>query len=319
MGILSPIKDLALRARERVRPSWERWIHHLGNRRGSRAWVRDVNFDIAARCNLRCRYCSLDHDAATASMPLELFTRVLDEISDRRRFRVTRIQLHHGADPLLHPQLADVLGALAERKGRAGFPETRLLTNAMLLQGARRDAIFESGGIDFIRFSIDGGTPEDFERMRPPAKWDRVAGNVEAFLEENEARGKPLRTGMISLFDRVPETLHPRFEALSKRVDHYMPRMPHRWDGSADLDLPPPPEIPPGLCMFVLVQVVVRYDGSVLPCCNDLNARGPVGNLAESTLYDIVRGPERERLARLMKQGKRCEIDLCRNCDIGLR
>ncbi len=318
MGIFSPIKDVALRTRERFRPSYDRFLHGFANRHGKRAWVRDVNFDLVARCNLRCRYCSLDHDAATASMDLELLTRVLDEISDRRRFRVTRIQLHHGADPLLHPKFADVLGAIAERKGREGFPEVRLLTNAMLLQGARKDAIFDSGAIDFIRFSIDGGTPENFERMRPPAKWDKVAGNVEAFLEENESRGKPLRTGMISLFDRPPGDLHPRFEALSRRVTHYMPRMPHRWDGSADLDLPTPPEIPAGLCMFVLVQVVVRYDGQVLPCCNDLNARGPVGNLADSSLFDIVRGAERERLVRLMKQGKRSEIELCKNCDIGL-
>lgn len=319
MGALAPLKDLVLRARERLRPSVERVLAYRRNRHFHRAVIRDLNFDLSSICNLRCIYCSLDHERRASFMDLGLFERVLDEIADRRRFRVTRLQLHHGGDALLHPRFPEFLEALARRKGRPGFPETRLLTNAMLLERKKREAILETGGIDYIRFSLDGGTPEDLERMRVRAKWDRVLGNVESFLDENERRGRPMRTGIIALFDRPVDELHPRFAALARCVDHYMPREPHTWDGSVDLGLERPATIPTGLCMFVLFQAVVLHDGKVAPCCNDLNGRGPIGDLATQTLHEIFKGEARARMIRLMKRGKRGEIDLCAGCDIGLR
>lgn len=285
----------------------------------SMAIIRSVNFDISSGCNLRCRYCALDHDRKPGFMGLEMFERVLDEMADHSRFRVHRLQLHHGGDALLHPQFGELLTSLGSRKQAGSWNEVRLLTNAMLLKGEKCDSIFDSGGIDYIRFSVDGGTPESFERMRPPAKWDRVMGNIEEFLDENEARGRPLRTGMISMFDRPAEDLDPRFISLSKRVDYYMPRDPHHWDGSAELDLPPPDPVPDGLCRFVMVQVVVRFDGLVLPCCADLNGRGAIGDLNKSTLFDVVRGETRARMVTLMEADRRKEIAHCRTCPQGLK
>jgi hypothetical protein len=324
MGALAPLKDLYIRVREGCRPPFERFLAYRVRRHSRRAWIRDLNFDLCSICNLRCIYCSLDHERRASFMELDLFERVLDEISDRRRFRVTRLQLHHGGDALIHPRFPEFLEALARRKSRPAFPETRLLTNAMLLERKKREAIFETGGIDYIRFSLDGGTPEDFERMRARAKWGRVLGNVESFLEENERRGRPMRTGIIALFDREcgdadKRELHPRFEALARRVDHYMPREPHTWDGSVELGLERPAEVPTGLCMFVLFQAVVLHDGKVAPCCNDLNGRGPIGDLATQSLHEIFRGETRARMIRLMRRGKRGEIGLCAGCEIGLR
>jgi MoaA/NifB/PqqE/SkfB family radical SAM enzyme len=316
MGALSPIKDLALRVRERLRVPVERFLADRRLCRGRRAWIRYLNFDIAATCNLRCVYCSLDHDRRSDHMDLGLFERVLDEIADRDRFRVERIQLHHGPDALVHPRFPEFLEALASRRGRPGFPEVRLLTNAALLRGAKAEALFSTGAVDYVRFSLDGGTPEEFERLRPPANWDRVLGNVEAFLDENESRGRPMRTGIIAIFDRPPGDLDPRFAALTERVDHYMPREPHRWEGSTDVGLPRGETRPTGLCQFVLFHVVVYHDGRVLPCCADLNGRGPIGDLGRQSLHEIVKGEARVRMVRLMKRGRRAEIDLCRRCDL---
>jgi uncharacterized Fe-S cluster-containing radical SAM superfamily protein len=318
VGALAPLKDLWLRLRERWRPPLERFLAYRRNRHLGRAYVRDLNFDLVSICNLRCIYCALDHERRAKFMEPELFERVLDEVADRRRLAVTRIQLHHGGDALIHPRFPELLELLARRRGPR-FPEVRLLTNALLLRGKKAEAIFESGAVDYVRFSIDGGTREDFERMRPPAKWDRVLGNVEAFLEENERRGRPMRTGIITLFDREPGELDPRFTELSRRVDHYMPRPPHNWDGSTDLGLPAAERIPPGLCMFVLFQAVVLYDGRVVPCCADLNGRGPIGHLDESSLRDIVKGEARARMVRAMRRGRRRDLDLCRDCDVPLQ
>jgi Radical SAM superfamily/Iron-sulfur cluster-binding domain len=316
MGALSPIKDVALRIRDCLRLPVDRFLAGWRLHHGRRAWIHYLNFDLATSCNLRCIYCSLDHDRPANLMSLGLFERVLDEIADRKRTVVNRIQLHHGADALVHPRFPEFLEAIARRKDRPGFPEIRLLTNAALLRGARADALFDTAAVDYVRFSLDGGTREDFERLRPPAKWDRVLGNVEKFMDENERRGSPMRTGIITIFDRPPGELDPRFTALTRRVGHYMPRPPHNWEGSADVGVARGENRPTGLCQFVLFHLVVLHDGRVVPCCADLNGRGPIGDLGEQTLYEIVKGEARVRMVRLMKQGRRAEIDLCRRCDL---
>ena len=317
MGPLGYVKDIYLRTREAVRPHAEKAAALHLHPRSRKAIIRDLNLELCSSCNLRCTWCSLDSKRRPAVMKLELLDQVLEAIRDEERYQVKVLNLHHSGDVLLHPRWPEFLERIAkEKRDRKDFPYVTTLTSATHLKGEKMDAILESGAIDWVRFSVDGGNPEEFERIRVRAKWDEVVGNINHFLDENERRGKNLRTGIIAVFEHSEPDLTDEFRKLVVRVTNYMPRLPHNWVGKDELGLERRKEQPQGLCSFVLFQIVVLVDGRVTLCCADLNAEGVIGNLAEESLYDIFRGERRAHVIRTMREQRRGELTMCGTCDL---
>lgn len=318
MGRLGFVKDAWLRTHAAVAPKLQRMsaLHVEPHLR--RAVIRELNLELCSACNLRCRFCSLDSKLRAGMMKLETLDRVLEEIRDDGRFDVKRLNLHHSGDVLLHPKFPQFLDRIAREKRDRGarFPYTTTLTSATHLAGDKAEALIETGAVDWIRFSVDGGTKETFEEIRVGAKWDEVLGNINAFLDEAARRGKKLRTGIIAVFDRPDPELAPEFRALVARVTNYMPRMPHTWVGKRDVHVARKPVQPTGLCAFVLFQSVVLYDGSVTLCCNDLNAQGVIGNIHETSLYEVFRGEKRAEAIAAMRANRRRELRLCGMCEM---
>ncbi len=311
------VKDALLRARAAVGARIDRLKALHLEPRGKQAVIRELNFELCSACNLRCKWCSLDSKLRGGVMKIETFRKVLEEIRDEERFRVRELNMHHSGDVLLHPKFADFLAVLSEEKKRrpATFPYVQLLTSATHLKGDKAEALLESDAVDWLRFSVDGGNPRDFEAIRIGARWDQVVGNINAFLDEAEKRGKTIRTGIISVFETSEPEISEEFRRLAHRVTNYMPRLPHNWIGKKDLGVAAPPEHPQGLCKFVLSQEVILFDGQVTLCCNDLNGQGVIGDLATESLFDIFRGEKRAHDVRLMREGRRKELPFCGACD----
>ncbi len=286
--------------------------------RGAQSLIFELNFELCSVCNLRCKWCSLDSKIRPGLMTIDTFRRVLDEIRDEARFRVRVMNLHHSGDVLLHPKFAEFLDVISEEKTRwpeGQFPFVQMLTSATHLRGDKARALLESDAIDWLRFSVDGGNRKDMEAIRVGAKWDDVLGNINAFLDEADRRGKTIRTGLIAIFETPEPEISDEFRRLVSRVTNYMPRLPHNWVGKTDLGLPPPAARPTGFCTFILSQLVVLHDGKVTLCCADLNGDGVIGDLATESLYDIFRGAKRAQHIRLMKEGRRHDLPMCGTCD----
>lgn len=312
---LGHVKDAVLRAKLHVERGLDRASALYVEPRRKRATVRELNFELCGACNLRCKWCSLDSRLRAGFMDPALFERVLDEIADPDSFEVRVLNLHHSGDVLLHPRFREFLEILERRKReQPDFPYVQALTSATHLKGDRVDALLETDAVDWLRFSVDGGNPRDFEAIRVGATWDRVVGNIHAFLDEAERRGRRIRTGIITIFETSEPEITQEFRDLVARVTNYMPRLPHNWVGKADLGLAEEPAPPQGLCKFVLSQTVVLHDGRVTLCCNDLNAEGVIGDLATRSLYEIFRGPERRAAIDAMRAGRRRDLAFCGTC-----
>lgn len=307
-----------------------------------------LNIEFASRCNLRCKWCSLDFDKPSVNMDEALLARTLDELLSTPGFRVGEIALHNGGETLMHPRLGPMLAVIAaKRSGRAAFPAVSLLTNGVLLNEAKASTILASGAIDLLRVSVDGGTVASFEEIRRPAKWSRVRDNVLQFVALNNAAARRVRTGIICVIPpEQPTTLdwmEPEFRDVLLAVDSYELRYPHNWDGSKDLGLLPPPTPPDAMplqllrkgksllrqarhtielrpvpehrvCKFLLRELVVLPDGRVTVCCADLNARGVIGDLGQSSLRDVFNSTERAAMLAAFRRGDQASIPLCRDC-----
>ena len=83
-------------------------------------------------------------------MDFELFQRIIDEAA---RVGVKRVHLYLHGEPLLHPQIVDMISYIKSRN-----LVVHLTTNGMLLDKEKAEAILRSGvnGADHFRISVLG-------------------------------------------------------------------------------------------------------------------------------------------------------------------
>jgi len=282
-----------------------------------------VNLEFNSSCNLRCRWCALDHAKPRRIMTPQILAKVMADLAHPVFSGLRRLDLHNGGETLLHPELSSMLAVLAA--GRSDLPSQAvvgLLTNAMLLSPRVSAMIIASRAVDQMRFSLDGGTPALFESIRRGAKWSVVRRNVEAFCLANEAAGHPMTTEAICLIepDGPAGGFDPQFTELIACLDKVSPRHPHNWDGSKDLGVDDASyrnlarNRPGEVCFLLERNLVVLPDGRVTVCCNDLNARGVIGSVLEASLSDLARGPAREAMLAAFRTNGRDAVPLCQNC-----
>lgn len=290
--------------------------------------TRELNIEFSSFCNLRCAFCSLDHKKPKVNIEPELLDKFFHDLTADRRFRkVEVIHLHNGGETLLHNKIGELLGIIKKYKDiykskKQKFPTVNLLTNGIPLTEKKSIEIIESGAIDVMRFSMDGGNPKRFEEIRINAKWELFHKNLTFFIEENIKQGAGIKTNIISMLDHErpisTNWMSGEFKEMYNAVDTYELRHPHTWAGEVDIEGDPgnnmskPHKIGCGLLMH---QLVLLPDGDVTVCCADLNSKGVIGNIKENSLFDIYNSPKRRKWLELMFKRKKDQIDLCKNCE----
>src|SRR5579875_816638 len=105
------------------------------------------------RCNLSCKYCN-EYD--TFSKPVPLGT-MLERIELLGKLRTGVITLS-GGEPLLHPDLDDIIRGIRKHAILAG-----LITNGYLLTAERIQRL-NRAGLDYLQISIDNVMPDDVSK-----------------------------------------------------------------------------------------------------------------------------------------------------------
>ena len=105
------------------------------------------------RCNLACEYCN-EYDDFSKPVPLEaLFQRI-----DKLAALGTSVVTISGGEPLLHPELDDVI-----RRIRANGMIAGMITNGYLLVAERIQRL-NNAGLEWLQISIDNVTPDDVSK-----------------------------------------------------------------------------------------------------------------------------------------------------------
>lgn len=105
------------------------------------------------RCNLDCGYCN-EYDDFSKPVPIDTMLRRVDELA---RLGTTVVTLS-GGEPLLHPDLDDIIRRLRHHGIIAG-----LITNGYLLNVQRIQRLNDAG-LDHMQISIDNLKPDDVSK-----------------------------------------------------------------------------------------------------------------------------------------------------------
>jgi MoaA/NifB/PqqE/SkfB family radical SAM enzyme len=105
------------------------------------------------RCNLSCSYCN-EYDSSSKPVEVEAVLRRLDLLAELG----TSIITISGGEPLLHPQLEQIIRHIRDRGMIAG-----MITNGYLLTKARIESLNDAG-LEHLQISVDNVKPDDVSK-----------------------------------------------------------------------------------------------------------------------------------------------------------
>ena len=105
------------------------------------------------RCNLACKYCN-EYDDFSKPVPLDLMFKRVDKLGELG----TSVVTISGGEPLLHPELDDVIRRIRKNSIVAG-----MITNGYLLN-QERILRLNQAGLEHLQISIDNVIPDEISK-----------------------------------------------------------------------------------------------------------------------------------------------------------
>jgi MoaA/NifB/PqqE/SkfB family radical SAM enzyme len=143
------------------------------------------------RCNLSCAYCN-EYDKSSEPVPTAVMLRRIDRLAELGTAAITI----SGGEPLLHPDLDDIIRRIRSR----GILAT-LITNGYLLTSDRIKRL-NRAGLNYLQISIDNVKPDDISMKSLKVldhKLRALAGDAEFAVNINSVVGSSIRNSEDSL------------------------------------------------------------------------------------------------------------------------
>jgi MoaA/NifB/PqqE/SkfB family radical SAM enzyme len=105
------------------------------------------------RCNIDCGYCN-EYDKVSPPIPTDTMKRRIDKLAELG----TSVVAFSGGEPMLHPDLDDLIRRIRQHGMMAG-----LITNGYFLVPKRIEEL-NKAGLDFLQISIDNVEPDEVSK-----------------------------------------------------------------------------------------------------------------------------------------------------------
>jgi radical SAM protein with 4Fe4S-binding SPASM domain len=296
-------------------------------------WGQPISISIepTTSCNLRCPECPSglrNFTRPTGMLSLDFYKKIIEEI-DKDTLSIT---FYFQGEPFLNPDFLSMIRIAAAKKMHVSTS-----TNAHFINDDSARQIVESG-LDRLIISIDGTAQETYEQYRVGGNLKKVIDATEHLIHwKNKLQSKTPHLIFQFLVVKPNEHQIQDIETLGKRlkvdeirfktaqiynyeqgnplipsIDKYS-RYKRKKDGSYVLK-----NKLPNQCWKMWHSTVITWDGKILPCCFDKDAKHQLGNLQSSPFKTIWESNEYNQFrASILKS--RSQIDICQNCSEGTK
>ncbi len=296
-------------------------------------WGRPYSlaFEPTTSCNLRCPECISGLRAftrPTGMLPEDLFRKVVDE----QKSTLLNLTFYFQGEPYLNPKFLDMVRYASER----GI-YTSTSTNAHYLNDENAQKTIESGLSQMI-ISLDGTTQETYAAYRIGGKMDKViegAKNIirwkkkmnaatpkvilqflvvrpnEHQIEDVKKLAKEIGVNKLSL--KTAQIYdYKNGSDLIPTIDKYARYKKNR-DGTYSIK-----NEMENHCWKMWHSCVITWDGKVVPCCFDKDAKHEMGNVSQHSLDEIWKSADYQRFRKSVLTS-RSKIEMCQNCTEGTK
>lgn len=272
--------------------------------------------EITNCCNLRCSFCPGTCRAPRFMSPAEF--RLL---AGKLRPATEYLYLHLMGEPLLHPQLSELLEIAEELHFRVN-----ITTNGTLLS-RMGETLLAAPAVRKVSISL-----HSFEANESERNFTEYIASCAAFCARCAQAGKiaSLRLwnldgaapGENRLNEEILRLLHRQFPGEWRETRQGMALGERVWLEYGERFEWPSREAEEsdghGFCYGLRDQIGVLCDGTVVPCCLDHDGELALGNLFTQELSEIVDSPR----ARAIYEGfshRTAAEELCRRCGYARR
>jgi radical SAM protein with 4Fe4S-binding SPASM domain len=272
-------------------------------------------------CNIKCIMCPRGEPDLMQRTLGHMDNALLEKIVNDAQFFTEPCWLHWFGEPLMNPHLFDQM-EIAKRR----VPNLGISTNATLLNKKNREALLRSP-LDSMIIAIDGATKDVYENVRKSERFtfEEVQANAAEFLSLRRklGRNKPHVTLSIIVMEETSADLD-RFVQFWRDhgADDVVCKPYANWGGQYseifnELAISPTrsmlasPRVHP--CKHLWQSLVVTWDGRVVPCCYDYDAKLVLGDLKTQTFAEIWNGPAYVELRRAELEQRNNSV-LCAKC-----
>ncbi|MBP7511629.1 MAG: radical SAM protein [Bacteroidia bacterium] len=293
-------------------------------------WAKPFSISIepTTSCNLRCPQCPSglrSFERETGMLSVATNTRIIDQLHPQ----LTYITYYFQGEPYLNPDFLDMV-SYANKKGIY----TCTSTNAHYLTRENCDRTIKSG-LSKLIISIDGTTQETYAKYRVGGLLDKVIEGTKNMLIAKRAANvsNPWVIWQFIVFSHNEHQLDDiKKLALDCGVDELQIKtaqiydfmngselMPENKDYSRYVLNGPTFKIKNKLldhCWRMWQGCVFTWNGDVVPCCFDKDAKHKMGNIFNQDFNEIWQGPAYNGFRSQLSHNRK-NIDICTNCSEG--
>lgn len=284
-----------------------------------------VSVELTNHCNLQCPEC---HSGAgilkreRGFMELDLFRSFYPELKPY----IYNLSLYFQGEPMLHPQF---FSFLPDRPA----PFTTVSTNGHFLTAESAGKLVRSG-LNKLIISLDGMEQEVYSSYRVNGDLELVMEGIRSIADAKKRTNSALKTEIQFLVNRKNEHQILKARQFAKEVnasfrlksmqivfkddmEEWVPSLPaysryRRKNGEFRIK-----SRLPSRCLRLWLNPVITWDGKVVPCCFDKDARYVMGDLNKQSFREIWGGKLFSEFRGMVLKNRR-DIDICRNCTSGL-
>lgn len=280
-----------------------------------------VGIEISGHCNLKCPECASGSGLMTRDrgyMDPLLFGKILAELGPY----LYNMNLYFQGEPMLHPKFFEFLEMSRGQR-------VTVSTNGHFI--TRENAVkLSSSGLNKLTISLDGFDNETYSLYRKGGDFNTVVSGIRYVSQAIRDTGSSMKLEIQCLVNKYNEGQIPSLKRFSGDVNAVLKLKSMQVIEPEDIDYWQPENehfrryknrtIKNHLrnnCLRLWRNPVITWNGEVVPCCFDKDAKYVMGDMMKNTFRTIWRG-DRYREFRKSLLDDRKSIDICRNCTSGL-
>ena len=290
-----------------------------------------ISIEPTTACNLRCPECPSGLRAFSrpvGNLKQDFFRKTIDELHKQLIYLIFYFQ----GEPYINPGFLDMV-KYAKDKGIY----TITSTNGHFLNDANAKKTIESG-LDRMIISVDGTTQETYENYRKEGNLESVlqgARNIVKWKKEMNSTTphtifqflvvKPNEHQIDEIYKLAEEIGIDEVKLKTAQVYEYeqgndliptiekYSRYKKNTDGTYSVK-----NKLLNHCWKLWHACVMTWDGLVVPCCFDKDAKHRLGEMKDKPFKEIWQGEDYDKFRKQLLKG-RDQIDICKNCTEGCK
>lgn len=309
-------------------------VSYLVSRTTGRSWHNGLPMSLAVEpttaCNLGCPQCPSglkQFTRPTGNLREKNFMEIIDQVG---RY-ICNLTFYFQGEPFINPAFLNMVKYAAERN-----IYTSTSTNGHFLDVETAERTVASG-LHRLIISLDGTTQEVYSKYRVNGELSKVLQGIRNLTEAKKKKGSA--TPFIVLqFIVMKSNEHqiPQVQRLAREygVDDLQLKTAQIYDFEGGSNMIPSDDRysryaagPQGYvlkntlenhCWRMWNSTVITWDGSVVPCCFDKDARHSMGKLQGQNFRQIWKGQQYNHFRKQVLDSRK-NIDICSNCSEGTR